>query len=87
MGRNHFRGRKSNFSVTALKKCSRSGVINELLFVNSETHNSGLTKISQRLHCKTTQPVRHGKDVELGLCNLSLEFSLTHVVVAESSFG
>ena len=25
--------------------------------------------------------------VELGLCNLSLEFSLTHVVVAESSFG
>ena len=24
---------------------------------------------------------------ELGLCNLSLEFSLTHVVVAESSFG
>ena len=25
--------------------------------------------------------------VELGLCNLSLEFSLAHVVVAESSFG
>ena len=25
--------------------------------------------------------------VEFGLCNLSLEFSLTHVVVAESSFG
>ena len=25
--------------------------------------------------------------VKLGLCNLSLEFSLTHVVVAESSFG
>ena len=26
-------------------------------------------------------------NVELGLCNLSLEFSLTHVVVAESSVG
>ena len=25
--------------------------------------------------------------VEFGLCNLSLQFSLTHVVVAESSFG
>ena len=25
--------------------------------------------------------------VELGLCNLSLEHSLAHVVVAESSFG
>ena len=25
--------------------------------------------------------------VELELCNLSLEFSLAHVVVAESSFG
>ena len=36
VGRNHFRGRKSNFSVTALKKCLRSGVINESLFVNSE---------------------------------------------------
>ena len=29
----------------------------------------------------------HSLFVELGLCNLSLEFSLTHVVVAESSFG
>ena len=29
----------------------------------------------------------HVPVVELGLCNLSLEFSLTHVVVAESSFG
>ena len=27
------------------------------------------------------------ESVEFGLCNLSLEFSLTHVVVAESSFG
>ena len=39
VGRNHFCGRKSNFSVTALKKSSRSRVINELLFVNSETCN------------------------------------------------
>ncbi|EDQ98020.1 uncharacterized protein LACBIDRAFT_316384, partial [Laccaria bicolor S238N-H82] len=31
VGRNHFRGRKSNFSVTALKKVSRSQVINESL--------------------------------------------------------
>ena len=41
MGRNHFRGRKSNFSVSALKKSLRSGVINELLFINSETRNIG----------------------------------------------
>ena len=27
------------------------------------------------------------RSVELGLCNLSLEHSLAHVVVAESSFG
>jgi hypothetical protein len=31
VGRNHFRGRKSNFSVTALKKVSRSEVINKFL--------------------------------------------------------
>ena len=31
--------------------------------------------------------VRVGVIVELGLYNLSLEFSLTHVVVAESLFG
>ena len=42
VGRNHFRGRKSNFSVSALKKSLRSGVINELLFVNSETRNSAV---------------------------------------------
>ena len=42
VGTNHFRGRKSNFSVTALKKSLRSGVINELLFVNSETRNRKL---------------------------------------------
>ena len=30
---------------------------------------------------------RSDDPVELGLCNLSLEFSLAHVVVAESSFG
>ena len=29
----------------------------------------------------------HVQGVELGLCNLSLEHSLAHVVVAESSFG
>jgi hypothetical protein len=31
VGRNHFRGRKSNFSVTVLKKTSNQGVINEPL--------------------------------------------------------
>jgi hypothetical protein len=31
VGRNHFRGRKSNFSVTTLKKTSNQGVINESL--------------------------------------------------------
>ena len=36
VGRNHFRGRKSNFSVSVLKKSSISGVIKETLFVNSE---------------------------------------------------
>ena len=36
VGRNHFHVRKSNFSVSVLKKSSRSGVINKSLFVNSE---------------------------------------------------
>ena len=37
----------------------------------------------QQTHCMHLE----ASCVELGLCNLSLEFSLTHVVVAESSFG
>ena len=40
-------------------------------------------------HCHMCMVVlgSHLFSVELGLYNLSLEFSLAHVVVAESSFG
>ena len=42
-----------------MARISQSSI--ESSFCN-RTLYSGLTKISQRLHCKTTQPVHHGKE-------------------------
>ena len=41
----------------------------------------------QQVQPLSVKDLRGTRLVELGLCNLSLEHSLAHVVVAESSFG
>ena len=50
---------------------------------------SGVHVLYSHLLDDSIQPLHvvQEENVEFGLCNLLLEFSLTHVVVAESSFG
>ena len=87
----HSFGFHSHFLMSSL--ATRGRVIHQKAYL-LDFHNKVTTSETLISDHKVRSQVRNNVKsslimvyVELGLCNLSLEFGLTHVVVAESSFG